>query len=168
MSSALIVSFWCDSSTIMVKVKPLSIAFWICSTKFVRSLSLSALFPFLVSFSQLMKQASFSSKPEDIISDKSFVLLPWMYLSILALLCNSRLPFPGVSQTNTALFVLFRYSSIKCVRIMVLPLPVQLFRIISLLGSPIASIRASMALSWKFASVIPIFIPPILCSNNPE
>ena len=30
---------------------------------------------------------------------------------------------------------------------MVLPLPVQLFRIISLLGSPIASIRASMALS---------------------
>ena len=57
--------------------------------------------PFFVSFSQLIKALSFSSNPAVMTSESSFVCEAWIYLSIFALLCSSRLPLPGVSHTNT-------------------------------------------------------------------
>ena len=130
---------------IILKIMPLLKALSIHSKKLVRSLSFNALLPFLVSFSQFIKQQSFSLKPLVITSARSFVCALWIYLSIFALLCSSKLPLPGVSQTKTVLACPFMYSSIKCVRIMVLPLPVGLLRTISRQGSSILSNRLFIA-----------------------
>ncbi|MPN21908.1 hypothetical protein SDC9_169290 [bioreactor metagenome] len=129
----------------ILKERPASRAFSICSRKFVRSLGLSALLLDLFSDSQLIKQTSFSSKPPVITSKSVFVWELWIYLSIFFLLCSSRSPLPGVSQINTVFANDLRYSSIKWVSIIVLPLPVQLFRIISRLSSCIATIRSAIA-----------------------
>ena len=130
-ASALSVKFWWLSSIIILKDSSAFNAFSIHSKKLVRSLSFNALLPFFVSFSQLIKHASFSSKPQVITSASNFVCALWIYLSILSLLCISRSPLPGVSHTNTVFACSLVYSSIKCVSIMVLPLPVGLFKTIS-------------------------------------
>ena len=72
-SLAFTLSFWWLSSTMILNCNPLSKAVSICSKKFFRSPSFKALLPDLVSFSQLTKQQSFSTKPLVITSARSFV-----------------------------------------------------------------------------------------------
>ena len=75
-SSALSVKFSWLSAITTLNRRPASNAFCTHSRKFVRSLSLSATLPFIVSFCQLMNTASPAAKPDVITSARFFVDAP--------------------------------------------------------------------------------------------
>ena len=77
-----------DDQAELTTLYPVFKAFSIYSIKFVLSLSRRAVLPFLVSFSQFIKQASPALNPLVITSHNNLVDAPYMYRSIFSLLCS--------------------------------------------------------------------------------
>ena len=126
----------CSSSMITTKFVPSLWASAILSNRFCLSPSFSALFPRLVTSSQFTKVMLPGVKPVSKEYNKFLVSLCGVMRSICSLLCSSKSPLPGHSQTNAVLLsVLFKYSSIYLIRIIVFPAPVGALTVITFLLS---------------------------------
>ena len=124
-SLAFAVLLECSSSIMTMKSIPLRCASAMRSYRFLRSLSRMAVLPFFVTSSQLMKVVLSAGKPFRSASNRSCVVRCGATFIIFWRLCSSRSPLPGQSHMTAVFeFTLFRYSSTKPIRIIVLPEPV--------------------------------------------
>ena len=142
----------CSSSMITINSVPARCASAMRSKRFLRSLSRIAVLPFLVTNSQLMKVVLSASNPAVRASNKFCVRRCGANLRIFWRLCSSRSPLPGHSQMNAVrLLILVRYSSIKSIRIMVLPEPVGDFTVTVCLLRLSETMSSSLrtAFSWN-------------------
>ncbi len=149
---ALEVLLECSSSIITIKEMRSRWAAAMRSNRFFRSLSRMAVLPFFVTSSQLMKVVVPRPKPEVNASNRFCVTRCGANFRILSRLCSSRSPLPGHSQMNaTSSDTLVRYSSIKSIRIIVLPEPVgDLTMMVCLLFGFVAKSSSLMTVcSWK-------------------
>ena len=118
----------CSSSMMTIKFIFFLCASAIRSKRFLRSLSLMAVLPRLVTSSQFMKVVLSGSNPFCKASNKFCVFLCGATEIIFLRLCSSRSPLPGHNQITAVLeFTLLKYSSTYPIRIIVLPAPVGAF-----------------------------------------